>query len=248
MAVGRVYDGAVAAAMAGDPAIGVEDVVIPVVGECDDSWLSDARELAVEPADAGRALARRGARRPGRAGRRGRGHRDGAASASRAASARRAATAGGHVVGVLVLANFGAAGDLRVRRRPGRAGCSPPRRPRGPRAPAGSCIAVLATDAPLGRCRPRPPRPPRRARPRAHGLRRAPRQRRDLHGLLHRAGRRARTSRSTRCSPPPWTRRRRPCSTRSGTRRRPPGRAGRVVPRLPHDAVLALLREHRRLG
>ena len=42
MAVGRVYDGAVTAAVAADPAVGTEDVVIPVVAECDDSWLSDS--------------------------------------------------------------------------------------------------------------------------------------------------------------------------------------------------------------
>src|SRR5207244_1725033 len=55
-AVGRVYDGAVTAAMAADPRVGVDEVVIPVVGECDDSWLSDARVPHVQPADVGRAL------------------------------------------------------------------------------------------------------------------------------------------------------------------------------------------------
>src|SRR5215210_336035 len=56
MSVGRVYDGAVAAAMAAEPRIGVEAVVIPVVGECDDSWLNDPRELRLEAADVQRAL------------------------------------------------------------------------------------------------------------------------------------------------------------------------------------------------
>ena len=37
MAVGRVYDGAVAVAVAADPAVGADDVLIPVVAECDDS-------------------------------------------------------------------------------------------------------------------------------------------------------------------------------------------------------------------
>src|ERR1700756_5533258 len=55
-AVGRVYDGAVSVAMAADPRVGVDDVVIPVVGECDDSWLSDARVPHVQAADVGRAL------------------------------------------------------------------------------------------------------------------------------------------------------------------------------------------------
>src|SRR5689334_940129 len=57
MAVGRVYDGAVAAACAADPAVGLDRVVIPVVGECDDSSLNDARVVQVEHDDAGRAVA-----------------------------------------------------------------------------------------------------------------------------------------------------------------------------------------------
>lgn len=56
MSVGRIYDGAVAAAVAADAAVGVDDVVIPVVGECDDSWLNDARVVQVEAEDAGRAV------------------------------------------------------------------------------------------------------------------------------------------------------------------------------------------------
>lgn len=60
VAVGRVYDGAVAVAVAADPAVGVEDVVIPVVAECDDSWLSDPRAVHVEAADVGLGLARTG--------------------------------------------------------------------------------------------------------------------------------------------------------------------------------------------
>ena len=53
-AVGRVYDGAVSVAMAADPRVGVDRVVIPVVGECDDSWLSDARVAYVKPDDVAR--------------------------------------------------------------------------------------------------------------------------------------------------------------------------------------------------
>src|SRR4051794_6988312 len=56
MSVGRVYDGAVAAAVEADARIGVEEIVIPVVGECDDSWLNDARVVQVEAEDAGRAV------------------------------------------------------------------------------------------------------------------------------------------------------------------------------------------------
>src|SRR3954462_6237802 len=56
-AVGRVYDGAVSVAMARDPRVGVDDVVIPVVGGGDDSWLSEARVAHVKPGDVARAVA-----------------------------------------------------------------------------------------------------------------------------------------------------------------------------------------------
>jgi len=56
MAVGRIYDGAVTAAVAADPSVGVDEFVIPVVAECDDGWLSEARVVQVEAADATRAL------------------------------------------------------------------------------------------------------------------------------------------------------------------------------------------------
>src|SRR3954468_5376915 len=56
-AVGRVYDGAVQVAIAGDRRVGVDDVVIPVVGECDDSWLSDARIPHVQAVDVASAVA-----------------------------------------------------------------------------------------------------------------------------------------------------------------------------------------------
>ena len=56
MAVGRIFDGAVTAACEADSGVGTDDVVIPVVGECDDSWLNDARTVQVEAEDAGRAV------------------------------------------------------------------------------------------------------------------------------------------------------------------------------------------------
>jgi D-aminopeptidase len=55
-AVGRVYDGAVEVAVEGDRRVGEDYVVIPVVGECDDSWLSEARVTQVEPGDVRRAV------------------------------------------------------------------------------------------------------------------------------------------------------------------------------------------------
>jgi D-aminopeptidase len=144
MAVGRVYDGAVAAAVAADPAVGVEDVVIPVVAECDDSWLSDPRAIHVEAADAARAVAEADAVVAQGAVGAGTGmvsfdFKGGIGSASR--------QAGEATVGVLVLANFGERRHLRVDGVPVGALLGDPdgARPQ----PAGSCIAVVATDAPL---------------------------------------------------------------------------------------------------
>ena len=147
MSVGRVYDGAVAAAVAADPQVGVDDVVIPVVGECDDSWLNDARVVQVEAEDVHRALADaevaaevvQGAVGAG-TGMVCFGWKGGIGSSSRL-------TDEGHAVGVLVLANFGVSPDLRVDGVPVGQHLSPGSSGRGP---AGSCIAVVATDAPLG--------------------------------------------------------------------------------------------------
>jgi D-aminopeptidase len=120
--------------------------VIPVVGECDDSWLSDARVVQVEAADAGRAVetATGGSVAEGcvgaGAGMVALGWKGGIGTSSRAVAEV------GATVGVLVLANFGAAGDLRLdgvstRTALGHGGELP--------RPAGSCIAVVATDAAL---------------------------------------------------------------------------------------------------
>jgi D-aminopeptidase len=146
MSVGRVYDGAVAAAVAADARMGVDGVVIPVVGECDDSWLNDARIVQVEAEDVSRALADAEAAETVVEGAVGAGTgmvcfdwKGGIGSSSRV-------TADGHVVGVLVLANFGDARELRVDGVPVGAHLTPSEL----RGPAGSCIAVVATDAPLG--------------------------------------------------------------------------------------------------
>jgi D-aminopeptidase len=143
-AVGRVYDGAVEVAVRGDPLVGVEEFVIPVVGECDDGYLSDARTVHVERDEVGRAVegatgwpCAEGAVGAG-TGMSCLGWKGGIGSASRAAD--------GHVVGVLVLANFGSSRQLTIAGVPvGRelAGIDGPK-------PGGSCIAVVATDAPIG--------------------------------------------------------------------------------------------------
>jgi D-aminopeptidase len=55
---------------------------------------------------------------------------------------------GGATVGVLVLANYGSARQLRIDGVPVGQLLEPP--PAGRESPAGSCIGVVATDAPLG--------------------------------------------------------------------------------------------------
>jgi D-aminopeptidase len=154
MAVGRVYDGAVAAAVAADREMGIDQVTVPVVGECDDSWLNDARAVQVEVGDVQRALdeAAAGADAPFAQGAVGAGTgmtcfdwKGGIGSSSRV-------TEEGHTVGVLVLANYGDAAQLRIDGVPvGRvlvdAGHGPPPDYSGPPVSAGSCIAVVATDA-----------------------------------------------------------------------------------------------------
>jgi D-aminopeptidase len=143
-AVGRVYDGAVQVAMAADPRVGVDDVVIPVVGECDDSWLSDARVAHVQAEDVARAVEvatpdfEQGAVGAG-AGMSCFDWKGGIGSASR--------QAGPYTVGVLLLTNFGSSEQLRVDGVP--IGQLLDERPDAAPHPGGSCIAVLATDAPL---------------------------------------------------------------------------------------------------
>jgi D-aminopeptidase len=162
-AVGRVYDGAVSVAMAADPRVGVDDVVIPVVGECDDSWLSDARVPHVQPADVARAVAdatadfAQGAVGAG-AGMSCFDWKGGIGSSSR--------RVGEHTVGVLLLTNFGSSEQLRVDGVP--VGRLLDERPDEAPDPGGSCIAVLGTDAPLA-----PPQLERLARRAGLGLGRA---------------------------------------------------------------------------
>jgi D-aminopeptidase len=151
MAVGRVYDGAVAAAAAADPAVGTDTVVIPVVGECDDSWVSDAIPVQVEAADVAAALsdARTGPVAQGAVGA-GTGMvcfdwKGGIGTSSRVASD------SGATVGALVLANFGAWGELRIDGVAVGRTLGTPEAARSMRSPpAGSCIVVVATDAPVG--------------------------------------------------------------------------------------------------
>jgi D-aminopeptidase len=140
LAVGRIYDGAVDVALAA----GAEQVFVPVVGECDDSELSEAYPVSVEAADGGRAVAAasgwpfaEGAVGAG-TGMSCLGWKGGIGTASRVVP--------GATLGALVLANYGTARQLRVAGVPvGRLLAER----NGPVPPAGSCIVVLATDLPL---------------------------------------------------------------------------------------------------
>jgi D-aminopeptidase len=143
-AVGRVYDGAVAAAVESDPSVGVDRVVIPVVAECDDRSLSEARVVQVEAADVRGALqaASQGPVAEGAVGAGtgmiAFGYKGGIGTASRLLPS-------GGTVGVLILANFGVRHQLRIDGvAVGEAlggGDDPP--------DSGSCIAVVVTDTPL---------------------------------------------------------------------------------------------------
>jgi D-aminopeptidase len=156
MQVGRVYDAACELLMAEDADIGAADVIIPVVAECDDSFLSEPRRMQVSAVDVASALtaareaAAAGVRQPPAEGAVGAGtgmsclgFKAGIGSASRLVPA-------GHTVGVLVLANFGERERLTIDGVPvGR--LLPPTVAQAGRArpTAGSCIVVVLTDAPL---------------------------------------------------------------------------------------------------
>jgi D-aminopeptidase len=151
MHVGRVYDAACELLIEEEPAIGVEDVVIPVVAECDDSFLSDVRRMQVSADDVRVALAAArvsaGSPSPPEEGAVGAGTgmsclgwKGGIGTASRAVPS-------GHTVGTLVLTNFGEAERLTVAGVPVGRLLPPPSPPVA--RPAGSCIVVVVTDGPL---------------------------------------------------------------------------------------------------
>jgi D-aminopeptidase len=151
MQLGRVYDAACELLTEEDPDVGVEDVVIPVVAECDDSFLSDARRMQVSREDVRTALgaARASVGRPAAlvegavgagTGMSCLGWKGGIGTASRVVPS-------GHTVGVLVLTNFGEHARLTVAGVPVGTLLAPPTAPTP--GPAGSCIAVVVTDGPL---------------------------------------------------------------------------------------------------
>ncbi|MGH7044751.1 MAG: P1 family peptidase [Acetobacteraceae bacterium] len=147
-AVGACATALIRRAIAADPEIGRRTATVnPVVLECNDGYLNDIQAMAVTEADAADAIEAAaedfalGAVGAG-TGMSCFGFKGGIGSASR----RLRLDGTSYHLGVLVLANFGRAGDLRL----------PDGRRVDPDGPAmaehGSCIVVVATDIPLG-CR-----------------------------------------------------------------------------------------------
>jgi D-aminopeptidase len=148
--LGRVYDSACRIALERDPEV-AEDFIIPVVAECDDSFLNDARRMQVEHDDVvaafEAALSSRGSTTPPAEGAVGSGtgmscfdFKGGIGTASRV-------TADGHVVGVLLMTNFGSREECVVAGVP--VGQLLPPIDDLQHAPAGSCIGIVVTDAPV---------------------------------------------------------------------------------------------------
>jgi D-aminopeptidase len=147
--VGRVYDAAFMLELGRHPEL-VDDIFVPVVAECDDSFLNDIRTMWVSPEDVGAAhaaaLASRGSSAPPEEGSVGGGtgmsclgFKGGIGTSSRV-------TPAGHTVAVLLMTNFGQRSRLTVDGVP--VGRLLPEHVDPPR-PAGSCIGVVVTDAPV---------------------------------------------------------------------------------------------------
>jgi D-aminopeptidase len=150
MQLGRVYDAACELMVEEDAQVGAE-VVIPVVGECDDSFLNDAGRMQVTRDDV--AAAWQQARDRGRTGEPAEqgsvgsgtgmgclGFKGGIGESSRV-------TPDGHTVGVLLMTNFGERKRLTIDGVP--AGRLLPPDPYPEPEPAGSCIGIVVTDAPV---------------------------------------------------------------------------------------------------
>jgi len=145
LSVGAVWEGGLRHVLEQNPGAARDrDTVNVIVGECFDGWLSDARALAVRPEHALEAIAAAGPRELAEGavgagtGTTCFGFKAGVGTASR--------SAGGHVLGCLVVSNYGARRDLHLLvgpqpEIPG-AGAEPP-------AQGGSIMIVMGTDAPL---------------------------------------------------------------------------------------------------
>jgi D-aminopeptidase len=148
LSVGAVWEGGLRYVLGASPDAGREgDTVNVIVGECFDGHLSDARGLHVRPEHALDALARASEEEVAEGsvgagtGAICFGFKAGIGTASRLTEA--AAGAQAHVLGCLLVANFGARRDLH------RLLDGAPGGPADAPGEGGSVVAVLATDAPL---------------------------------------------------------------------------------------------------
>jgi D-aminopeptidase len=159
MSVGKVSDAAVKWMTRRFPGIGTEyDVIIPIVGECDDSWLNDAVGRHVRSEHVYRAI-EQASPGPVAEGSVGAGtglitcdFKAGIGSSSRRVALTRPSgeTGPGYDLGVLVQSNFGIMRSLRIAGVPVGEILAPDYADGGKRARnAGSIICVIATDAPL---------------------------------------------------------------------------------------------------
>jgi D-aminopeptidase len=151
MQLGRVYDAACELMIEQHPKV-ADEVVIPVVGECDDSFLNYAGRMQVTRDDVAAAWQQAYARaKSGQAAEQGavgsgtgmacRGCKGGIGESSRI-------TASGHTVGVLLMTNFGERDRLTIDGVRIGAHLHPdPYKPIP--EPAGSCIGIAITDAPV---------------------------------------------------------------------------------------------------
>jgi D-aminopeptidase len=142
--VPRVSDALITYMLSQDDRIGLTETVNPVVLECFDGYLNDARARAVGEREVVEAITTAAGGPVGEGcvgagvGMRCQGYKSGVGTASRLADA-------GPAVGVLVVPNFGFPGDLMIAGVPvGRALAAV-----GQPSERGSCIFVVATDAPL---------------------------------------------------------------------------------------------------
>jgi D-aminopeptidase len=172
MAIGRVYDAAVEHLVAAIPGAGIDDALMPVVGECDDGWLNASRRVRVTAADVRRALddLDGGGSAGGVVGA-GTGMvchelKGGIGTASRVVTPAPRHAGGrapaSYTLGVLALTNYGRLPRLTIDGVPvgrslaaeGWGSAAPDARaeaasPSLPERERGSCIVVVATDAPL---------------------------------------------------------------------------------------------------
>lgn len=153
LSVGAVSEAVVRYMVERHPGIGVEhDVIIPVVGECDDSWLNDIGGRHVRSENVVEAITN-AATGPVAEGNVGGGTgmvtcdlKGGIGTSSR----RLPQQEGGYVVGVLVMSNFGTIRDLRLDGMPIGEVLAPEIEAAERRVDNyGSIIAVVATNAPL---------------------------------------------------------------------------------------------------